>query len=144
MGGIGSRSFSREVDVENSNMEFKMLGVLFVLFGTFAIVGSILLWGEGFYFDFPTSVDLAIPTADLFINGPASILAGLGLWKTRKWGFAMAWLTAGIYLYASVEVFVWAVQEGSLTPEIVIPQTLAVIAALAVLLTSWKKRNKFH
>ena len=126
-----------------SNVDLKILGIVFILFGIFAIAGSVFLWGEGIYFEFPGDIDLALPTADIFINGPASILTGLGLWKTRKWGYVMAWFTAGIYLYASVEVFVWALQEGNLTPEIVIPQTLAVIVAVIVMYSSWKKKDQF-
>lgn len=130
--------------MRKSNVEFKVLGILFFLFGILAIAGSVLLWGEGLYFNFPTDIDLALPTADIFINGPASILTGLGLWKTRKWGYAMAWFTSGIYLYASAEIFVWAVQEGNLTPEIVVPQALAVFVAVIVMYTSWKKRDQFN
>lgn len=129
--------------MRKSLVEFKILGIIFFFFGILALAGSLLLWGEGFYFHFPSDIDLALPTADIFINAPASILTGLGLWKSRKWGFAMAWFTAGIYLYASVEVFVWAVQEGNLSPEIVFPQVLAVIAALVVIFRSWVKRDQF-
>ena len=126
-----------------SNVEIKILGLVFFLFGIFAIAGSVFLWGEGIYFAFPGDVDLALPSADIFVNGPASILAGLGLWRMKKWGFAIAWFTAGIYLYASVEVLVWALQEGNLSSAIVIPQALAVIAALTLMFTSWKKRDQF-
>jgi len=129
--------------VGKSFVEFKILGTLLIVFGIFAIIGSVFLWGEGLYINFPEDIDLALPSADIFINGPASILAGLGLWKTRKWGFAMAWFTSGIYLYASVEIFVWAVQERNLTSEILIPQAMAVIAALIVMVTTWKKRDHF-
>ena len=73
-----------------------------------------MLWGQGFYFNFPKNIDLAIPTADIFVNGPASILTGIGLWLVRKWGYSLAWFTAGVYLYASVEIFVWAFQEAKL------------------------------
>lgn len=130
--------------MRKSIVEFKILGILFFLFGILAIFGSVFLWGEGFYFDFPADTDLALPTADILINGPASILTGLGLWKTRKWGYAMAWFTAGIYLYASVEIFVWGFQERNLTPEIVVPQALAVLVAVIVIYTSWKKRDQFN
>lgn len=122
---------------------FRVFGLVFILFGLFAIGGSILLWGEGFYFTFPKDLDLAIPTADIFVNGPASILTGIGLWRMRKWGYAMAWFTAGLYMYGSVEIFVWAFQDGKLTPEIVIPQSLAVATALFVMVISWKGKDKF-
>jgi len=122
---------------------FNILSIIFMLFGLFAIGGSVFLWGEGFYFDFPLTVDLALPTADIFVNGPVSILAGIGLWKMRQWGFVAAWMTAGIYLYASVEVFVWAWQEGSLTLPILVPQLLAVIAALVVMAVCWKWKDHF-
>jgi hypothetical protein len=129
--------------MENVRTIFRALGVVFILFGLLAIGGSLILWGEGFYFQFPSGVDLSLPTADIFINGPASILTGLGLWKMRKWGFAMAWFTAGFYIYASVEIFVWADQEGTLSPEIIVPQVLAVLAAVLVMVLTWRKQGDF-
>jgi hypothetical protein len=130
--------------MKRKTLVFKVLGLLFIFFGLFAIGGSIFLWGAGFYFNFPNGVDLALPSADLFVNGPASILTGIGLWKTRKWGYVMAWFTAGFYLYASVEVFVFAIQDGNMTPEIFIPQSLAVAAAIIVMLVTWKWQDHFN
>jgi hypothetical protein len=43
---------------------------------------------------------------DVLVNAPASLLAGIGLWRMRKWGYAPGWFVAGFYLYASVEIFV--------------------------------------
>ena len=127
----------------DSHIIFKVLGIIFILFGLLAIGGSLILWGEGFYLQFPPGVDLSLTTADIFINGPASILTGIGLWKKRKWGFASAWFTAGFYIYASVEIFVWAIQEGAPSPAIIIPQALAVMAAVLVMVMTWKKRDSF-
>ncbi len=129
--------------MKNTSSVFKVLGGIFILFGFLAIAGSVMLWGQGFYFNFPKNIDLAIPTADIFVNGPASILTGIGLWRVRKWGYSLAWFTAGVYLYASVEIFVWAFQEANLTPEIVVPQAMAVVVALVVLFVSWNKRDEF-
>lgn len=99
--------------------------------------------GEGFYFSFPKEVDLALPSADFFINGPASILTGVELWKMRKWGYAMAWFTSGFYLYASVEIFVWSWQESNMTLSILLPQFLAVIVAFAMMRTCWRWKDHF-
>ncbi|MEN8240349.1 MAG: hypothetical protein ABFS17_00375 [Chloroflexota bacterium] len=124
---------------------FKILGVVYALFGVFALLGSVFLWGQGFILNPPEGVDLAFPVADTLINAPASILTGIGFWRMRKWGFALAWFTAGFYLYASVEIFVHALQEGILTSalEITIPQVAAVLVALVTMVVTWKNREKF-
>lgn len=129
----------------NSLPSFKVLGVIYALFGVFALFGSVFLWGQGFILNPPAGVDLAFPVADTLINAPASILAGIGLWRMRKWGFALSWFTAGIYIYASVEIFVHAAQEGILTTafEITIPQVAAVLVAVVTLVLTWRKRELF-
>lgn len=129
--------------MRSAKVIFKVFGLIFGLFGGLAILGSVFLWGAGFYFDFPPEVDLGLPTADLFINGPASIITGIGLWQMKKWGYVMGWFCAGFYLYASVEIFVWAFQEGNLTPAILIPQTLAVTIAIGLMIISWKRQDYF-
>ncbi len=129
---------------KNQPVIFKILAVLFFLFGLAALFGSLFLWGEGFVLSFPEGVDLGLPVADILINAPASILTAIGLWGMRKWGKYMAWFTAGFYLYASVEIFAHYAQLGELSNmAITLPQAVAVLAAVVVMVVSWKYRDRF-
>ena len=107
-----------------------ILAVVLFLFGLFAFLGSLFLWGEGFLLAFPPGVDYAFPITDLIVNAPASILAAIGLWRLRRWGYVAAQLVAGFYTYASVEIFVRTAQDGPPYPvEIIAPQSRAWIGA---------------
>ena len=129
----------------NMPVIIKILAALFFLFGLAALFGSLFLWGEGFILNFPVGVDLGLPAADILINAPASILTAVGLWGMRRWGKYMAWFTAGFYLYASVEIFVHYAQLGELSNmAITMPQSVAVLAAVVVMVISWKYRNRFN
>ncbi len=122
----------------------KVLAGLLILLGLFAGVGSLLLWGQGFLFAFPADIPLASPMADFFINFPLSVLAGVGLWGMRKYGYVAAQIVAGFYLYASMLIFVDMFQ-GRLpaSPEIWGPQAFAVLIALALIFYLWPQKEKF-
>jgi len=123
----------------------KVLSILLLLFGLFAFFGSLFMWGEGFLFSFPEGVDYRFPVADLLVNAPASLLAGVGLWRMRRWGYAVGYFVAGFYLYASVEIFVDVIQAGPPFPvAIVVPQTLAVAVAVALVFTLKRMRDRFR
>ena len=129
----------------NSFVKFKTLGVVYALFGVFALLGSVFLWGEGFILSPPKGLDLAFPVADTLINAPASLLTGIGLWRMRKWAYPLAWFTAGFYLYASVEIFIHAAQDGILLTaiEITIPQVIAVLVAIVTMVLTWRNQEAF-
>lgn len=123
----------------------KWLGGLLVAFGLFAIAGSIFLWGQGFILRPPEGVNVALPLADILINGPASIVAGVGLWRRRRFGYLAAYFVAGIYLYASAFILVEAFQERP--PDfwaIVVPQVAAVLVAVVLLLYLPRVRRQFR
>ena len=123
----------------------KVLSILLLLFGLFAFFGSLFMWGEGFLFSFPEGVDYRFPVADLLVNAPASLLAGVGLWRMRRWGYAVGYFVAGFYLYASVEIFVDVIQAGPPFPvAIVVPQALAVAVAVALVFTLGRMRDRFR
>ena len=83
-------------------------------------------------------------SADALVNGPSAILAAIGLWRMRKWGYAAVWFVAGFYIYASVEIFTTFIQAGPpYLPEIFVPQTLAVLLAIVLMLYSWRYREQF-
>ncbi|MFQ5762337.1 MAG: hypothetical protein ACE5PO_04805 [Candidatus Bathyarchaeia archaeon] len=127
-----------------SPLPVKILAVLLFVFGVFAFVGSLFLWGEGFLFYFPEDVDYSFPLADLLVNAPASILAGVGLWKLKRYGFVASQFCAGFYLYASVKIFA-LVGQGDLPVSIegILPQAIAVVAAFFLIFYLWRVQDLF-
>jgi hypothetical protein len=122
-----------------------IIAILMFLFGLLAFLGSLFLWGEGFLLDFPEGVNLAFPITDILINGPASIIAAIGLWRMKKWGYPAAQFVAGFYLYASVYIFVEMFQAGPpYAPAIFAPQVLAVLTAIAAMFYSWRIKELFN
>lgn len=122
-----------------------LLSLLLLLFGVFALAGSLFLWGEGFLLSFPSGVDYAFPVTDILVNAPASILAAIGLWRMRRWGYVVAQFVAGFYTYASVEIFVMVAQQGPPYPmAILVPQLLALVVAAALVFYLWRIRDLFR
>ena len=128
-----------------SPVAVRLLAILLLLFGLLAFVGSLFLWGEGFILNFPAGVDFGFPTADILVNAPASIIAAVGLWTLRRYGYVAAQFVAGIYTYASVVIFV-EVAQGDLptTAEIIGPQVLAVLVAVALICYLQQVRDRFR
>lgn len=123
----------------------RVLAVLLFLFGLFAFFGSVFLWGEGFILQFPKGVDYRFPITDILVNAPASIVASIGLWKLRRYGYVAAQFVAGFYIYASVEIFVEVVQSGPpYLWEIVVPQVLAVVVGIALVVYLWRVQELFR
>jgi hypothetical protein len=122
----------------------KILAVLLIFLGIFAGLGSLILWGQGFLFNFPGNIKLGTPIADFFINFPASVIAGVGLWRMRRYGYAASQFVAGIYIYASILIFADMFQgELPSSPEIWAPQALAVVIGLILVFYLWGLRNQF-
>ncbi|MBN1978663.1 MAG: hypothetical protein JW918_14795 [Anaerolineae bacterium] len=122
----------------------KILTILLFLFGLLAFAGSAFLWGEGFILNPPAGVDLAFPITDILVNAPASIAAAIGLWRMKQWGYVTSQFVAGFYIYASVEIFVHVAQAGPpYAVEIVAPQALAVLVAVALVVYLWRIRGRF-
>jgi hypothetical protein len=122
----------------------KVLSVVLFFFGLFAFLGSLFLWGEGFLFSFPAGVDYGFPITDILVNTPASIIAAIGLWKMRRYGYIASQFVAGFYIYASVEIFVHVFQAGPpYAMEILIPQVLAVLVAVMLVFYLWPLQDDF-
>jgi len=121
-----------------------VLAIVLLLFSAFAFFGSLFMWGEGFLFSFPPGADYRFPVTDILVNTPASLIAAIGLWKMRQWGYVAAQFVAGFYVYSSVEIFVMAIQQGPPFPiEIVVPQIAAVITALFLVFYLWRIHTRF-
>ncbi len=122
----------------------RALAVVLFIFGLFAFLGSLFMWGKGFILSFPKGVDYAFPITDIVINSTASIVAAVGLWRLKRYGFVAAYFVSGFYIYASVEIFVRVFQGGPpFAAEILVPQILAVSVALALIVYLWKKQEIF-
>lgn len=126
-------------------LSITVLAIVLLLFGIFAFAGSLFLWGQGFILQAPEGVDLAFPITDILVNAPASILAAIGLWTLRRFGYLASYFVAGFYIYASVYIFIEVITGGPPYPiEIVIPQVLAVLAAVALLILPDRHRARFR
>ncbi len=122
----------------------RVISAILFIFGLFAFLGSLFTWGSGFILSFPKGVDYAFPITDIVVNAPASIVAAVGLWKFKRYGFVAAYFVSGFYIYASVEIFVHVFQGGPpFAAEILVPQILAVIVASALVIFLWKKQEFF-
>ena len=120
-----------------------LAGILF-LFGAFAFIGSLFMWGEGFLFSFPPGADYRFPVTDILVNAPASIIAAIGLWQGRKFGYITAQFVAGFYVYGSVEIFVMVFQAPPpYQMEILIPQVAAMIVAAFLIFYLWRLQKSF-
>jgi len=121
-----------------------VLSSLLFLFGIFAFVGSVFLWGQRFILQAPEGVDVAFPLTDILVNAPASIIAAVGLWRLKRFGYLAAYFVAGFYIYASVYIFIEVAQGGPPYPvEIVVPQVLAVLVAIGLLIYPERYRDRF-
>jgi hypothetical protein len=122
----------------------KILAILLFVFGLAAFFGSVFLWGEGFILSFPAGVDYSFPVTDILVNAPASIIASIGLWKLKRYGYIASQFVAGFYIYASVEIFVRVAQGGlSSSLAIIFPQVLAVLVASALVFYLWRIQSIF-
>lgn len=120
------------------------LAILLFLFSLLAFFGSLFLWGDGFLLQFPADVDLAFPITDILVNATTSMIAAIGLWKMKRYGYIVSQFVAGFYVYASVEIFVH-VAQGDLpnTLAIITPQVLAVLVAISLVFYLWRIQNLF-
>jgi len=125
-------------------IQVKILAILLFLFSILAFFGSLFMWGEGFLLEFPKGVDYRFPITDILVNAPASMVAAIGLWGMRRYGYMASQFVAGFYIYASVEIFVEVVQAGPpFSIEIVMPQILAVTTAIVLVFYLWRIRKMF-
>ena len=125
-------------------LSIRILAVVLVLFGLLAFFGSMFLWGQGSILQAPEDVALAFPITDMVVNAPASVIAAIGLWRLKRFGYWAAFFCAGFYIYASVYIFVEVAQAGPpYAVEILVPQVLAVLAAIALLILPERYRERF-
>ena len=127
------------------SLPIKILAILLFLFGLLAFFGSLFLWGEGFILQFPQGVNYSFPIADILINAPTSIIASIGLWKLKRYGYVASQFVAGFYIYASVIIFVEVAQGGlPYALEIIGPQVLAVLVAIGLIFYLWRVQDLFR
>ena len=122
----------------------RILAILLFLFSLFAFFGSLFMWGEGFLLQFPKGADYRFPVTDILVNAPASMIAAIGLWGMRRYGYVASQFVAGFYIYASLEIFVEVVQTGPpYAIEIIVPQVVAVAVAAILVVYLWRIKEMF-
>ena len=127
-----------------SPIPVRILSIVLFLFSLFAFFGSLFMWGDGFLLAFPQGVDYRYPVTDLLVNAPASMIAAIGLWGMKRYGYVASQFVAGFYIYASVEIFVEVVQAGPpFALEIIIPQLFAVTVAVILVVYLWRIKELF-
>jgi hypothetical protein len=90
-------------------------------------------------------VEYAFPVTDILVNAPASIIAAIGLWRLKRFGYPASQFVAGFYIYASVYIFFEVLQGGPpYPPEIILPQVLAVIVAVGLIAYGWRYQELFR
>lgn len=125
-------------------IQVRSLAILLFLISLFAFFGSLFMWGEGFLLSFPPGADYRFPITDILVNAPASMIAAIGLWKMRRYGYVASQFVAGFYIYASVEIFVELIQAGPpYAIEIIIPQLIAVAVAIILVVYLWRIQDLF-
>lgn len=113
--------------------------------GVFAIVGALYTWGDGSIFLAPPDMDLSLFIADLALAGPASFIAGYGIWTRKSWAPNVSWFVSGIYLYGSVAVYAKVFTAGSPYPlDLVIPPIFGIILSITLIVWTWKHRSLFQ
>ena len=127
-----------------SPIPVRILSIVLFLFSLFAFFGSLFMWGDGFLLAFPQGVDYRYPVTDLLVNAPASMIAAIGLWGMKRYGYVASQFVAGFYIYTSVEIFVEVVQAGPpFALEIIIPQLFAVTVAVILVVYLWRIKELF-
>ena len=127
-----------------SPIPVRILSIVLFLFSLFAFFGSLFMWGDGFLLAFPQGVDYRFPVTDLLVNAPASMIAAIGLWGMKRYGYVASQFVAGFYIYTSVEIFVEVVQAGPpFALEIIIPQLFAVTVAVILVVYLWRIKELF-
>lgn len=110
----------------------KFFSWLFLSTGIFAIVGALYTWGIGPIYHQKDLLVVLIPWADLLITGPLSLLAALGVWKMRSWGYLVGLMVCGIYLFGSALVYISLIWNGSpYPPELAYPPILGICFSIA-------------
>lgn len=67
------------------------------------------------------------------------------MWKLKRYGYIASQVCAGFYLYASVMIFT-QIAQGDLpsSVEIIVPQALAVLVAVALIFYLWRIEALFR
>ncbi len=130
---------------DTTPLSLRIMSIMLFLFGVFAFLGSVFLWGGGFVLSFPEGVSVAFPLTDILVNAPASIVAAIGLWSMKRIGYPASQFVAGFYIYASVYIFIELAENGPPYPiEILLPQVLAVILAVCLVVFGWRHKDRFQ
>jgi cytochrome c oxidase subunit IV len=117
----------------NTNHKLSLFySIIFFATGIFAILGSLYTWGDGPILEQTNLLNVLIPWGDLLITGPLSLVTALGLLKQKRWGFILATMTCGIYIFGSTLVFICLVWNKAPYPiQLVLPPLAGILIGLS-------------
>lgn len=115
------RGFASITTYVNCNPMNKIYGILFILTGTFAILGGFYTWGNGSIFSQTELLTVLIPWADIVLTGPLSIITGYGILNKKNWGEIFGLITSGIYIFGSVLVFITIIWNNDYSIFLLVP-----------------------
>jgi len=134
--------FKTKKDKFRLSIQEKVFGWIFLLTGIFCIISSLYAWGEGWLFSVSNLDTFLIPMADLVSTGPLSLITAYGILKRKAWGVKFGILTAGIYIFGSVLVFITLVWRGSpYAIQLIIPSVFGFVFAISFFNYSFKRVN---
>jgi len=126
-------------------MKTKIFGWLFLSTGIFSIVSSLFAWGEGWLFSLANfnSFSFILPMVDLLTTAPCSIISAYGILKYKTWGISWGILTAGMYIFGSVLVWIQIITKGlPYNPALIIPSVSGFAIASCYFYTAFFLRDK--
>lgn len=130
--------------IDETPKQAKIIAISLIATGIFAAVGSLYTWGNGLLFFTPTDVDLGIFIADLIVAAPVSLIAGIGFWNLRRWGLFMSLFAVGVYIYGSVQVYVFVLQTSSYSLTYIIPPIFGIGLSTGLIIWTWKNFEIFE
>jgi len=119
----------------------KLLGILFILTGIFAIAGGLYTWGDGSIFSQTELLKVIIPWADIILTGPISLICGIGIMKNLYWGKIFGLVTSGIYILGSIIVFITIIWNNDYSLYLIIPSICGLLIALGFISFTFNEYN---
>lgn len=108
----------------------KKFGIIFCLVGVFAIVGGLYTWGKGSIFHQTDLLEVLVPWADVILTGPLAIVSGYGVYKNHHWAKLLGLVTAGIFLFGSLLVFITLVWHQQFVIQLFFPAFFGTLLSL--------------
>jgi len=119
----------------------KIFGILFLVTGSFAIIGGLCTWGVGNIFNQQELEKVLIPWADIILTGPLSLICGYGILKKQNWGHIMGLCTSGIYVFGSILVFISIFWNKDYSACLIVPALFGFLIGLSFTILNLIKKT---